>query len=256
MKKIFSILLFSLVFVSCANHGKKIEIEGTKTELFYKGDGVTESDAKKTGDLLKSKFIKTSDKEASMQLTREGDAYTLRLVYDKDIYKTLEGVDDEFKTLAAWLSKDVFSGKKVNIALADDHFKDWKTIPYDEAFAKSLNGNGDTSSNSIKDNYEHESVGDLHFYWAKNIPDEESKRIADYIVQRGAFSGYAEFIITNENGRTTVRFPMKAEGISDPQNMAVVEAVAEDMKNKLFPDAPFSFQVLDESMNMVKTWDY
>lgn len=257
MKKILFISLLSVIFMACANHGKKIKIEGTKAEIFYKGDGVTESDAKKTGDLLKSKFIKSNDKKASMQLTKENDAYTIRFVYDEEIYKTLKDVDNEFKYLAAMASKDIFNGKKVNIALADDHFKDWKTIPYDEAFVKSLDAPDDEATAANKADFDHEKVGDVDFYWAKNIPDEESKRIADYIISTGDFGGgTSQIIITSQAGRTLIRFPVKASAVADPEMMTAIGGVAQKLKDNLFPSSPFSFQATDEQMKVVKSWDY
>ena len=45
-KKILPVLAVVLVLSACQNHGKKIKIEGTQSELYYKGDGVTEDDAK------------------------------------------------------------------------------------------------------------------------------------------------------------------------------------------------------------------
>ena len=54
MKKIMLSLLVVVALTACSNHGKKVKIEGTKAEVYYKGDGVTEDDAKKTGEFLKS----------------------------------------------------------------------------------------------------------------------------------------------------------------------------------------------------------
>jgi len=258
MKHLFVVSALLCLFASCANHGKKVTVEGTKTEIFYKGDGVTESDAKKVGDLLKARFIQSNDKKASIQVTNENDAYTMRFVYDKEIYKTLKNVDNEFKALAVAASKEVFNGKKVNVALSDDHFKDWKTISWDEDFAKSNDRTGDDANPALNLNdLDHEAVGDVHFYWTKSMPDEESKRIADYIIQKGDFGGgTSQIIMSVENGRTIIRFPVKPEFISDAATLATIEGVAKDLKDNLFPSSPFSFQVLDPQMNTAKSWDY
>lgn len=257
MRNLLFISLLSFALASCTNHGKKIEVEGTKTEVFYKGDGVTEADAKKVGDLLKARFIQSKDKKGSIQVTHENDTYTLRFVYDKEIYKTLKDVDNEFKALAIAASKDVFNGKKINIALADDQFKDWKTIAWDADFAKAMDDAGDDGYAANKDNFEHESVGDIDFYWAKDFPDEESKRIADYIIQQGAFSGgTAQIIMTSLNGRTLLRFPVKPEAVGDAELMSTMGTVAQDLKDKLFPSTPFTFQATDEKMKVVKSWDF
>jgi hypothetical protein len=256
MRNLIIALVLFCTISSCADHGKRIQVEGTETEIYYKGDGVTESDAKKTADLLKARFIKSNDKKASIQITNDKDVYTIRFVYDEEIYKTLKNVDNEFKALAVAASQQVFNGKKVNIALADDHFKDWKTIPYDENFAKS-DETGEVNTALQTDNFDHERAGDVDFFWSKNIPDEEAKRIADYIVMKGDFSGgNSELIITNENGKTIIRFTVKNELANDPQTMATIEPVAQDLKEKLFPDAPFSFYVTDQNRNVTKSWDF
>ena len=172
MKKIILALLISIGLMACSNYGKKIKIEGTKGEIYYKGDGVTESDAKKTGEFLKDIFF-TSDKAASVQISKEGEEYLLRFVYNKSIYDTLKGADNAFKIIAAQASKEVFGGKKVNIALADDSFKDFKTIPYDEDVAKSLEKPAPSSTDDVmvnKTGFDHEKAGGVNFYW-KGISD-------------------------------------------------------------------------------------
>lgn len=139
MKKIILVLLAAISLSACTNNGKKITVEGTKGEVYYKGDGVTEDDAKKTGNFLKEQSYFSGDKEASVQITKEEGAFIIRFVYNKEVYEKLAGADDAFKLLAIKASKEVFGGEKVNIALADKSFKDFKSIPYDEATAKALN---------------------------------------------------------------------------------------------------------------------
>jgi len=253
-------LLVTVGLTACTNNGKKIKVEGTKGEIYYKGEGVTEDDAKKTGQFLKDVFL-TPDKGASIQVTREGDVYTLRFVYNKEVYDTLKGVDNEFKLLAAKASKEVFGGKKVDIALADKHFKDYKTIPWDAEVARSLdapppapptNDGGITS----KDGFDHESAGGVDFYW-KGIPDEESKTIADYIVKNGAFSGgHAEIYMTKEGDRYILRFPMIESARNDPSYIAEVDKVSKQIKDNVFANVPYSFYVTDEQLTTVKAWDY
>ncbi len=257
MKKILFGLLIALSLASCTNYGKKIEIEGTKAEIYYKGDGVTERDAKKTGDFLKESFF-SSDKKASIQLTREGEVYTIRFVYDKAVYDTLKGIEEIFKVLGAKASKEVFDGKKVNIALANSSFKDYKTIPYDEETAKAMDKPEPSDDDVIvsKEDFEHDSVGDVDFFW-RGISDSESKRIADYIIENGAFSGgTAEIYMTKTGDRYILRFPMIESARTDNATLAQVDKVAKEIKDNVFANVPYSFYVTDEKMNTVKAWDY
>lgn len=263
MRRSFMLVwLVTIVLAACTNNGKKINVEGTKGEVYYKGDGVTEDDAKKTGQFLKEVFL-TPDKGASIQVTRDGDVYTLRFVYNKDVYDTLKGVDDEFKLLAAKASKEVFGGKKVTIALADKHFKDYKTIPWDEAVAKSLEAPPPPPTPTAadlaksKDEFDHEKASGIDFYW-KGISDEESKTIADYIVKNGAFAGGStvEIYMTKEGDRYIIRFPMIESARTDPAYIAQVDKVSKQIKENVFANVPYSFYITDEHLQTVKAWDY
>ncbi len=231
-------------------------MEGTKGEVYYKGDGVTESDAKKTGAFLQTEGYFSADKGASVQLRKEGDEYVISFVYNKAVYDSLKVADDLFKLLGVKASKEVFNGKKVNIALANDHFKEYKTIPYDEATAKSLETPVSNPVTFNLNGFDHSSVGDVDFYW-KGISDEESKTIADYIIKNGSFSGgTAELYMTKEDDRYIIRFPMIESARTDPSVLATVEKVSKDIKDNMFPNVPFSFFATDEQLNTVKSWDY
>ena len=258
MKKFILASLITIGLMACSNYGKKIKVEGTKGEVYYKGDGVTESDAKKTGAFLKEVFF-TTDKAASVQISKEGEEYLLRFVYNKSVYDTLKGVDEAFKIIAAQASKEVFGGKKVNIALADDQFKDFKTIPYDEDIAKSLEKPAPASTDDAmvsRSNFDHDKAGGVDFYW-KDISDEESKTIADYIVENGSFAGgTAEIYMTKEDGRYILRFPMIASARTDPAYISELEKVTKQIKDNVFANEPFSFYMTDEQLTTVKSWDY
>ena len=260
MKKIFLALLVITAMASCTNYGKKIKVEGTKGEVYYKGDGVSEEDAKKTGQFLKDQQFFNNEKGASVQISREGDTYIMRFVYDKDVYDTLKNVEDMFKIVAAQASKEVFNGKKVTIALANKTFKDYKTIAFDESVAKQLDApQPEPESDGAvfnKNDYKHETASSVDFYW-KDVSDEEARIFADYIVKDGSFSGgTAELYMTQENGRYIIKFPMIAEGRENPETLAKVEAVAKQIKDNVFANTPYSFYVTDERMVTVKAYDY
>jgi hypothetical protein len=262
MKKIILpliiLFLFTAGLTSCNNYGKKVEIEGTKAEVFYKG-GVTEAEAKKTGNFLKETGFIGNEKEASVQLVKENGGYTVRFVYNKDYYDKTPGLEDFFKTYGARISKDIFDGKKVNIALADKQFKDYKTIPYykdavnDEDAAKNEK---DTNGSFNKSDFDHDTRGDVTFYW-KGVSDKESKAIADYVVETGAFSGgTSEIYITKESGRYLLKFPVKEGYRNDESTIAQIEKVSKQIKENVFPNDPYSFQITDERLHATKSFDY
>jgi len=258
MKQILLSLLVAVALTACTNHGKKIEVEGTKGEVYYKGEGVTEDDAKKTGEFLKEQSFFSSGKAASIQIAKEEEGYTVRFVYDKEIYESMKGAEDAFKALAVKISKEVFGGKKVNIALADKSFKDFTTIPYDEAIAKEMETPDGSKENSglTKADFDHEKAGGVDFYW-KGISDDESKAIADYIVKNGAFAdGTAEIYMTKESGRVILQFPVIESARTNPSVLAELDKVTKEIKDNVFPDAPYSFYMTDENRNTVKAWEY
>jgi hypothetical protein len=258
------VLSLLLGLTSCNNFGKKVKIEGTRAEIFYT-EGATESEAKKTGEFLKTNGFLTNDKAASIQVTKEKGEYTVRFVYNKEYYEKNKELESFFKTYGATLSKEVFNGEKVNIALADKYFKDFKTIPFEQTEEKPVE-TADTGlapaappaglAEKEKDEFDHDSQGGVNFYW-KGISDQESKRIADYIAGNGAFAGgAAEIYMTKEGDRYILQFPVKKEYRNDAEIIAEVEKVSKQIRENVFANNPYSFQMTDEKLNAIKSFDY
>lgn len=257
MKNIFTKLAIAAGFIfllsSCTDYGKKIKIEGTKAEVYYK-NGASEADARSVGNFLKQDGFLGNDKPASVQVTKEGNRNIVRFVYDKEYFDKTPGVEDLFKTYGARMSKELFYRRKVDIALADKYFKDFKNIPYDEAVAKALEAPKEVVFN--KNDFNHEAAGGVDFYW-KGISDDEGKKIADYIVQNGAFAGgTAEIYITKDGDHYLLRFPVKDEYFNDAAIIASVEKVSKEIKENVFPNDPYSFQMTDIHLKPVKTFAY
>ena len=259
MKRIILGVVVALALVACANHGKKVKIEGTKGEVYYKGEGVTEDDAKKTGEFLKSEGYFNNDRGATTQITKEGDTYTVRFVYKKDVADTLKAIDQLFKGLAYKMSKSVFPGKHVNIALASDQMKDYKTIAWDEAYAKSLEEPATPATDDSQitlTGYDSNELGDIMFYW-KDVSDDEAKSIADYIVKNGAFNGgQAKIIISKEGDRFVVKYPVADGTLDNATNVAEFDKVTKEIKDNLFANVPYTFIATDTNLQTLKSWEY
>lgn len=266
MKKTFQpfsiiLLLSVLTLIACNNYGKKIPVSGTKAEVYYKGEGVTEADARKAGDFFKKTGFVSNEKEASIQLTKVGERYLVRFVYSKDYYEKNKTLEDVFKKYGAQMSKEIFDGQKVDIALADKHFEDFKSIPFDEASAKTLEEpkiepKDEGEALLGKDDFEHDKAGGVDFYW-KGVSDKESKTIADYIVQNGSFAGgTAEIYITKDGDRYILRFPVRPEYRNDISTINEIEKVSKEIKENVFPNTPYSFQMTDERLMALKSFDY
>lgn len=250
-----SLGLFALA--SCTNFGQKINIEGTKGEVFYK-DGATDSDAYKIGNFLKQDGFFGNTKEASVQVAKQGDNYTVKFVYNKDYYEKNAWIEDFFRKYGARMSKELFEGKKVDIALTDKYFKDFRNIPFDQSAAESPpSSSGSFHEEAVnKSDYIHEAVGDVNFYW-KGLSNLETKPIVDYIVQNGSFAGgTAEIYITKEDDRYIIMFPVKPEYRNDENTIAQVKKVSKEIKANVFPNDPYSFQMTDEYLKALRTFDY
>jgi len=265
MKKTLHPIIIALIAVfslmACSNYGKKVPINGTKAEVYYKGEGVTEGDARKVGDFLKETGFLTSDKEASIQVTKVGERYIVRFVYNKEYYEKKKDLEDFFKSYGVKMSKELFNGNKVDIALADKSFEDFKSIPYDEAFVKTEEQpkgeeeqpKGETFA---KSDFDHEKAGGVDFFW-KGVSDKESKTIADYIVQNGSFAGgTAEIYITRDGDRYILSFPVKEEYQNDASIISEIEKVSKQIKDNVFPNTPYTFRMTDLRLTAIKSFDY
>jgi hypothetical protein len=129
MKKLFLLLLSaSIVFSSCEDYGNKVTIND-KSEVYYKGDGVSETEAKELGDfLLKQGYFTTTD-DRSVQLTKDGDGYIVKFVVNEEkLMQDEETAMLGFKVWQMWIQDNVFKGAKTRLVLADSEMNDVKPV--------------------------------------------------------------------------------------------------------------------------------
>lgn len=112
-----------VILCSCNNYGKRVKINDNLT-VFYKGEGVTESDAKKLGAFFESAGW-GKDGAATVQLSKDSNTYVLRLPAKDEVYKA----NRERFRLAFWLTQDevseaVFNGSPTRVVLTDDRLRD------------------------------------------------------------------------------------------------------------------------------------
>lgn len=130
MKKI-CLLFFAaaILLASCNSYGDKVKIND-KSEVYYRGDGVTEADAKKLGDFLLKQGLFDDKNERSVQLSKDSGAYVVRFVFDKATFeKDKETTLLGFQVWQMWISENVFNSAKTKVVLADNKFKDFQQIP-------------------------------------------------------------------------------------------------------------------------------
>lgn len=137
MKKIcFAI---SILFIACnflSPYGKKVTINNT-LEVYYKGENVTEADAKKLGNFLADSWKESTNKK-SLQLLKENNIYIVKMVVDAEKLKNDSNIAFSFMAIQYLLEAQVFKGEKVKFVATDNKFKDIKA--FDDAEKK------DTSS--------------------------------------------------------------------------------------------------------------
>jgi hypothetical protein len=122
------LLVIAIVFASCNNeYGQKIKTSD-HTEVYIKGDSVTEADAKKFGTFLDTTY-KDSKNKRSFQITKDSGQYVIRMVVDEEKVKKDSSLDVSFMALQILFETQVFTGNKVKLILTDNQFKDIKIFP-------------------------------------------------------------------------------------------------------------------------------
>lgn len=190
MRKLLLLLLPVMVaFSSCDDHGKKITVG--KSEVYYKGEGVTQQDAEKAGNFLVENKIITKEQESSAQVTKSDNTYLVHLVMDT------AGMDPAVKLnmwkLQADLSKNVFNGADARFAFADDRLKD-KEVLGPVAVAKEGNtsitfDSGDFTKKSM------ESFAQMLLAKGMLTPDKE----ADILVRKENNVPVVRVIVVEDN---------------------------------------------------------
>lgn len=259
MKLLFSFpRILAAVFVlsalsSCTDYGKKVTFTGHKGEVFYKGEGVTEADANATGKFLEeNEFFLKDDKKRSVQISKKGDRYEVRVVIDEKGMAKLEGADEKFAMLGAMMSKAVFNKAPVDIIYTDDGFKDKKTISFKPELLEAANLSDEIKEMKTK---KHENNT---LYYTKDISEDASDNIVNYLVKEEFFSatsGNDLILSKTANGGAHFKFPVKAD-FTNEAGLQKIDAFAKELKAGMFEGVPMQFEVLDENMKSVKIFNY
>jgi hypothetical protein len=267
LKSLLLLPLLALLITSCNNFGKKVSVAGSKGEVYYKGEGVTESDAKTLGAYLKDdlKYFNDSIVSSVQLLKAATGGYDVRFVVDKEKLKTVANSDAIFESFGSAMSIDLYKNQPVNIFLADESMKDIKSLPFNKKAAEEMmakieaDKNPQTSDNPLE-GYDKQVAEGITFYWKDPVTDADAETIGKAIIKTGAFSGgdgkTVNVIMEKDGDRYLVKFPV-AEGYrTDAAYLATIETVAKQIKDAAFANSPYSFVMTDEMLNPVKSWDY
>ena len=134
MKIALSGILILIALIKLVNYfnppnGKTYEVDKNH-HVYYKGDGVTESDAKKTGEYFKQVGLFTADNSMDVQIKAEKitDNVILSFVVDKD--KITSELENSALSISSPVSNQIFNGRKVSIALADEDLDEIKNLGF------------------------------------------------------------------------------------------------------------------------------
>ena len=136
MKKYIHLLVMAIgifILAGCESHGKKYDYNKNQN-IYYKGDGVDESTARKLAEYLgKIKYF-DGEKSLSVQITKDKDTKdTLNINFVVDESKITDKIEITFLKLGRFISEEVYNGDPVNINFIDSHFGMIKKLGYAKA---------------------------------------------------------------------------------------------------------------------------
>jgi len=248
------VLLFCVSgLAACSSYGTKVTFEGNKGEVYYKGDSVTESDAKAVGKFLEDEsYFQNDDRGRSVQISRENGHIKARFVLDEKVIDSMADADKNFALIGAAMSKDVFNNTPVDVIYADEYFKDFKTVPYDPTQLPAIR-----IADEIK-HMDNKKYGKNILYYSHDIAGAKADSISDYLVKNGFFlqdGDIALLISSLDSGGYRIEFPIKSSS-NTAQGLQDVDNFGKAMKRDLFSDVPVKLDVLADNMATVKTFTY
>lgn len=108
-------------------NGKKYTVND-KHHIYYKGDGLTEEDAKKAGTYFTGIGLFTAENEMDVQIESEKDSTDMKVRFIVDKNKVTAEAENAFRNIGNDLAAKLYPGKTLHIILTDDHFDDIKEV--------------------------------------------------------------------------------------------------------------------------------
>lgn len=251
--QLFAVFSMASMLSSCSDYGRKVTFEDNHGEIYYKGDSITEADAKAVGKFLTDAgYFQKDDKTRSVQITKNNGRIQARFVVDKKAVDTIADIDKSFEIIGASMSKDVFNNSPVDVIYTDEYFKDIKTIPYTPSVMPEVDFSHELEQMDKK-NYNSNT-----FYYSKNIPAAKTDTIYKYLVSSGFFApdgGVSLIVSLSPDGSFLVKFPVKSS-FNNADGLQKIDAFGKELKQRAFPGDPIELEVLGDNMEPVKTFTY
>lgn len=107
-------------------NGKKYTVND-KHHVYYKGDGVTEDDAKKVGNYCTNIGL-FGDTDMDVQIDAEKNSGDMKVRFIVDKSKVTPEVETGFLNIGNDMANKIYPNKTLHIILTDDHFDDIKDV--------------------------------------------------------------------------------------------------------------------------------
>lgn len=108
-------------------NGKKYKLDD-KHAVYYKGDGVTEDDAKKVGAYFKDIGLFGNENEMDVQIDAEKNSKDMNVRFIVDKAKVTPDVEAGVVTIGDDMATKLYPDKTIHLILTDSHFDDIKTV--------------------------------------------------------------------------------------------------------------------------------
>ena len=138
--KNFKLLLFITIIALSINacsgdYGKEYKLD-SKHNVYYKGEGVDEAQAKKLAAYLKEQEYFQDTINSTVQLVKVKDTFNLNFVVDET--KITAGYENNFLIFGGFISEKVFNNAPVTIHLTNDKLEPFKNLGYAKPVSDTL----------------------------------------------------------------------------------------------------------------------
>lgn len=246
---------FLLLLASCSdNYGKKVGVNGTKGEVYYKGDSITEADAKAVGEYLKQEeFFQQDEKVRSVQISRSKGRVEVRFVIDEKAMSDIPQADKSFAVLGAGMSKAVFHDAPLDVIYTDNAFRDKRKLPFQPELLSQSNPVGDELKALSRIDYANNTL-----YYTSNIPEADAQRLVAYLKEKQFFiaDGSNDLIVRQVTPDSVwLRFPVRGN-FANEQGFRMVDEFVKGLKQDIFGSTAVRFDITDPDLKAYKTLHY
>jgi|GEM_PF-1948515 len=246
------------------SNGKKYAFDKTHN-IYYKGEGLTEGNAKDLAEYLKEQEYFAGDHEASIQISKTDetkDTVNLKFVVDKS--KLTPDIENVFFQLGTLIPKKVFNGAPVNVYLANEDLEDIKDLGYAKPAEEEKVAIPQTQSSSepsvtdpaakLAPKYKEIIPNNKIYYSDASAPKLDI--MTDYLSNAGFFKPDRQLSIVfdkNDQGYFLM-LPFSEKYLNDNTFLQNVQQMDDDIQKKFFPDEHFTLYACD--LNFKPAYSY